>query len=95
MIEAKVTRYTWGFGEEVEIHAEAKPQRDGSILWRVGNRFGCWTRERIGICWETRPSNRDEDFFRDFRWSFDEAMVEGPKALAFMQKQDADARGEE
>lgn len=89
----RVTRYTWGVRGN-EIHAEERPQRDGSVLWRVGHDFGCWTRDRIGMVYEPSPSMapgyrswRTDEWLQNARWTYAEAMVEGPRALAYLSKQ--------
>jgi len=89
MSDPRVTRYTWGSGPHDEVNVEERRQRDGTVLWRVGTDFGAWTRDRHGFELEPSPSSRTEKWLRRARWTLDEALVEGPKALAHLRSQRA------
>jgi hypothetical protein len=81
----RVTRYTWGSGLHDQVHAEERIKSDGTRHWRVGLERECWTRDRCGLVWEPSPSSRDDEWFKMARWTMEEAMEEGPKALAHLR----------
>ena len=91
----RVTRYTWGSGRGQEIHAEERTRLDGTATWRVGHGWGCWTRDRVGMVHEPSPSSRTEEWLHAARWTREEAMAEGPKALEFMVDEAAAAAAAE
>lgn len=43
--------------------------------WAIRNNSFCWSRSRVAWVYEPLPSNRDDEFFKDCRFSFDEASA--------------------
>lgn len=88
---ARVTRYAFTVFETANDHEDLFVERRDrhADVWAIVTHTGfCWTRERIGFCYESQPSNRTREWLAESRWTLAEAMAEIPRAIEFRRRRD-------
>lgn len=55
--------------------------------WAIRRSGGCWSKTENAFCYERNPSSRDEEFFKEFRFSsLEDALIIGEKIASAYER---------